>query len=166
MKIMESENEVMGQRDKRRTAKRFTGVLLALTLLGASAAWAGEWVPLEDGNWRYEEDGQAVTGWAKVDGTWYYMDPDTGLWDTRPALNEDSACKLLENAVNRAGWYRNEDTEKVYKVDGKTKYNITVSILLETHPTIVTGTLDTFDINLREGTAKSQSTRLVLDLYE
>lgn len=152
----------------RRKNGRRAGVLLALllTLLGTSTAWAGEWKQLEDGDWKYEENGADVTGWIQVDGTWYYMEPDTGLWNPRPALTETAACKLLENAVNRAGWYRNEDTEKVYKVDSTSKNTITVSIMLETQPMVVTGTLNTFEIDLRNATAKSQQTKQVLDLYE
>lgn len=150
----------------RRRTGRLTAVLLALTLLGTSTVWAGEWQQLEDGNWKYEENAEPVTGWIQDEGIWYYLEPDTGLWNPRPALTETSACRLLENAVNRAGWYSNEMTEKVYKVDGSTKNTITVSIMLETAPMVVTGTLNTFDIDLRSGTAKSQQTKLVLDLYE
>lgn len=141
-------------------------MLLAMTLFGAGTAWAGQWQELEDGSWMYEENGESVTGWIQDNGIWYYLDPDTGLWNPRPALSETAACRLLENAVNRAGWYSNETTEKIYKVDKTTKNTITVSIMLETAPMAVTGTLNTFDIDLRSATAKSQQTKLVLNLYE
>lgn len=141
-------------------------MLLAMTLFGAGTAWAGQWQELEGGSWMYEENGENVTGWIQDNGIWYYLDPDTGLWNPRPALSETAACRLLENAVNRAGWYSNETTEKIYKVDKTTKNTITVSIMLETAPMAVTGTLNTFDIDLRSATAKSQQTKLVLNLYE
>lgn len=150
----------------KRKAGRLAAVLLAMTLFGAGTAWAGQWQESEDGNWMYEENGEAVTGWIQDNGIWYYLDPDTGLGNPRPALSETAACRLLENAVNRAGWYSNETTEKVYKVDKTTKNTITVSIMLETAPMAVTGTLNTFDIDLRSATAKSQQTKLVLNLYE
>lgn len=165
MRIQGNTIRKTADRYRRRTG-RLAGVLLALTLLGTSTAWAGDWQQQEDGGWKYEENGEAVTGWIQEKGIWYYLEPDTGLWNPRPALTETSACRLLENAVNRAGWYSNETTEKVYKVDGSTKNTITVSIMLETAPMVVTGTLNTFDIDLRSGTAKSQQTKLVLDLYE
>lgn len=150
----------------KRKAGRLAGVLLAMTLFGAGTAWAGQWQELEGGSWMYEENGENVTGWIQDNGIWYYLDPDTGLWNPRPALSETAACRLLENAVNRAGWYSNETTEKIYKVDKTTKNTITVSIMLETAPMAVTGTLNTFDIDLRSATAKSQQTKLVLNLYE
>lgn len=148
-----------------RRAGRLAGVLLALTLFGTSTAWAGEWKQEDDG-WRYEENGETVTGWIRSDGIWYYMDPETGLWDEHPALDDTSACRLLENAVNRAGWYASVEEEKAYKVDKTSKGYLTVSIMLQTSPTEVTSTLNTFDINRKEGTAQSKSTKLVLDLYE
>lgn len=137
-----------------------------MAVLAAMPAWAGEWQQLEDGNWKYEEDGAYVTGWKQVNGVWYYMDPETGLWVARPELNDSSACYLLENAVNKAGWYRDEDSHMVYKIDSSNKYTITVSIMLEKEPDILTNTLATFDISRRDRTAKDQSTKAVLNLYE
>lgn len=163
----ESEDTYM-RRNKiyRKTAVKFTGALLALTLLGTIPAFAGQWQQEEDGGWKYEENGEAVTGWIQSEGIWYYLDPDTGLWDPRPALNETSACRLLENAVNRAGWYSADEKMLVYKMDSKTKSTITVSILEQISPSDVGGTVNTFDINIKDGTAKSKTTKLVLDLYE
>lgn len=132
----------------------------------ALPTWAGEWQQLEDGSWKYEEDGAYVTGWKQIDGIWYYMDPETELWDAAPALNETSACYLLENAVNKAGWYRNEESHMVYKVDSSDPYTITVSIMLEKEPDVLTNTLNTFDIRRKEKTAKSQQTKEVLNLYQ
>lgn len=138
----------------------------ALMMLAALPAWAGEWQQLDDGNWKYEEDGAYVTGWKQVDGIWYYMDPETELWVARPVINETSACYLLENAVNKAGWYRNEESHMVYKVDSSNSSTITVSIMLEKQPDVLTNTLNTFDISKKDKTAKSQQTKVVLDLYQ
>lgn len=138
----------------------------AVLSLTALPTWAGEWQQLEDGSWKYEEDGAYVTGWKQIDGIWYYMDPETELWDAAPALNETSACYLLENAVNKAGWYRNEESHMVYKVDSSDPYTITVSIMLEKEPDVLTNTLNTFDIRRKEKTAKSQQTKEVLNLYQ
>ncbi|MCI6888151.1 MAG: hypothetical protein MR868_13070 [Lachnospiraceae bacterium] len=143
-------------------------IMISAAVLSWTAlpTWAGEWQQLEDGSWKYEEDGAYVTGWKQIDGIWYYMDPETELWDAAPALNETSACYLLENAVNKAGWYRNEESHMVYKVDSSDPYTITVSIMLEKEPDVLTNTLNTFDIRRKEKTAKSQQTKEVLNLYQ
>lgn len=143
-------------------------IMISAAVLSWTAlpTWAGEWQQLEDGSWKYEEDGAYVTGWKQIDGIWYYMDPETELWDAAPALNETSACYLLENAVNKAGWYRNEESHMVYKVDSSDSYTITVSIMLEKEPDVLTNTLNTFDIRRKEKTAKSQQTKEVLNLYQ
>ena len=145
---------------------RLACVCAAITALSARAAWAGEWQQFEDGSWKYEEDGAYVTGWKQVDGVWYYMDPETAVWDAAPELNDASVCYLLENAVNKAGWYRDEDSHMVYKIDSSDKYKITVSIMLENEPDVLTNTLNTFDVTRRDGLAKSQHTKVVLNLYE
>lgn len=145
---------------------RFTGTLLALTVLGTSTAWAGEWKLQEDNRWTYEEDGTTVTGWIQDDGTWYYMESETGLWNPHPALTQENVCKLLENAVNRAGWYRNEEAAVVYKLDSVGKRYITASVMSQPDPLGPRSTLNTFDIDMKTGKAKSQSTKLVLDLYQ
>lgn len=144
---------------------RFACVCTAVMALSAVPAWAGQWEQLEDGNWKYEEDGSYVTGWKQVDGIWYYMDPETELWVARPQINDESVCLLLENAVNKAGWYRNEDTLMYYKIDNSSKYSYTVSLVVSEKPNFMTGTLNTFDISRKTGLAKSQSTKEVLDLY-
>ncbi|MGN0159066.1 MAG: hypothetical protein ACI39W_08015 [Brotaphodocola sp.] len=144
----------------------FACVCTTVMALSASPAFAGQWEPLEDGNWKYEENGKYLTGWQRVDGVWYYMDPDTELWVERPQLNDESVCYLLENAVNQAGWYRNEDKEMYYQIDSSNPYQYTVSLMVSTEPCYATGTMNTFDISRKTGLAKSQSTKLVLNLYD
>ncbi len=137
----------------------------AVTAVGVTPAFAGQWEELPDGNWKYEENGEYLTGWQQVDGVWYYMDPATELWVARPQLNDKSVCYLLENAVNKAGWYRNEESLMYYQIDSSSKYGYTVSLVVSEKPYFMTGTLNTFDISKKTGLAKSQSTKEVLDLY-
>lgn len=145
---------------------RIVGVCSAMAALCVTPAFAGEWEQLEDGSWKYEEDGTYLTGWQQINGVWYYMDPETELWVEKPQLNETSVCYLLENAVNKAGWYQDEDDEMYYQVDWSDKYTYTVSLMVSTKPCFATGTMNTFDVSKRTGLAESQSTKLILDLYE
>ncbi len=65
-------------------------------------AYAAEWQQAENGDWTYAEDeGSHATGWQKIDGVWYYLEPETGVWNSHPALDQTSVCYLVENAVNR-----------------------------------------------------------------
>lgn len=129
-------------------------------------AFAGQWEQTVDGDWKYGEDGTYFTGWQKVDNVWYYLNPETELWVEKPQLNDESVCRLLENAVNRAGWYHNEDKEMYYQIDSSDKYQYTVSLMVSTEPYFSTGTLNTFDVSKKTGLAKSESTKWTLDLYE
>lgn len=152
-------------RRRARRVNRMLPLAMLLAALGASPAWAGQWRQQEDGAWKYEEEGGYATGWIRADGIWYYLDPETGLWVERPELTETAACHLVENAVNRAGWYQNEAYPIHYKAQGSDRYKVTVTALLETAPDEVTSTLGTFEVNRRTGAAREVSTKLELDLY-
>lgn len=165
---MESEIEDMKDTaDNRRGKRRLAGAVFALLLAaaGAQTAFAGQWEAQEDGGFKYQEDGAYLTEWHQIDGIWYYFDPDTGVWAEKPELTQTAACHLLENAVNRAGWYQNETFPVHYRVDSAAARKMTVSVLLETAPDQVTSTLGVFEIDRRNGTAKELSTKIVLDLY-
>ncbi len=147
--------------------KRFmiTIMLAAAAVLGpATAALAGEWQSFPDGSWAYEENGVYLTGWQFINGVWYYLDPATCLWVEHPALTVDSVCYLLENAVNEAGWYANEEYIMHYVVDSYNNTSITVSIKLETRPDDLTTTLNTFVVDRRTRIAQSIQTKLNLQL--
>lgn len=145
---------------------RLACVCMAVAALDAIPAFAGQWEAFADGSWKYEEEGTYLTGWQQVDGVWYYMDPETENWVARPQLNDESVCYLLENAVNKAGWYQGDKDEMYYQIDSSDKYGYTVSLMVSTKPYFSTGTMNTFDISRKTGLAKSKSTKLVLDLYE
>ena len=147
--------------------KRWFALMLALMTIGTSTAFAGQWEQQADGGWKYAEDnGSYATEWQQIDGTWYYMDSETGLWNSHPAMNETTACRLLENAVNKTGWYAKEEYPIHYVVTAKSTNTYTVTLLMETAPDSWSETLNTFEVNKKSGTAKSISTKIVLDLYE
>ena len=52
----------------------------------------------------------------------------------------------------------------VYHIDSVSKDTITVSLSLEGQPFHTTGTLNTFEVKLKDRTARSTSTKIVLDL--
>ena len=145
---------------------RVAGLVLALLLLGTQVAWAGQWEEQETGGRKYQEDGAYLTDWQQIDGVWYYFSSETGLYVEKPSLTSAVAvAHLLENAVNRSGWYKNETYPIHYNIDNVTGYKMTVSVWEETAPDSVTSTLGVFDVNLRNGQAKEQSTKNILDLY-
>ncbi len=133
-------------------------------------AYAAEWKQAENGDWSYvEDDGSQATGWQKINGVWYYLDAETGVWNSHPSLDETSVCYLVENAVNRAGWFNREISEDIvlhYRVDSKNQYKYTVLVQEESRPDEIGSTLKTFEVDKRTGMAKDDSTKIALNLYE
>ena len=163
--------------------KTMKGILAGAFLLAAGSAavfavgtetemksYAAEWQQAENGDWTYaEDDGSLASGWQKIDGVWYNLDGETGVWNSHPSLDETSVCHLVENAVNRAGWFNREISEDIvlhYRVDSKNQYKYTVVVQEESRPDEIGSTLKTFEVDRRTGTAKDVSTKIVLDLYE
>ena len=95
--------------------KTMKGILAGAFLLAAGSAavfavgtetelkaYAAEWQQAENGDWTYkEDDGSLASGWQKIDGVWYYLDAENGVWDSHPSLDETSVCYLVENALVR-----------------------------------------------------------------
>ena len=163
--------------------KTMKGILAGAFLLAAGSAavlavgtetemkaYAAEWQQADNGDWTYaEDDGSLAAGWQKINGVWYYLDPETGVWNEHPAPDETSVCYLVENAVNRAGWFNREISENVvlhYRVDSKNQYKYTVVVQEESRPDEVGTTLKTFEVDKKTGMAKDVSTKIVLNLYE
>lgn len=132
--------------------------------------YAAEWQQAVNGDWTYvEDDGSLASGWQKINGVWYDLDTETGVWNSRPALDETAVCHLVENAVNRAGWFDRELSEDVvlhYRVDSSNAYKYTVVVQKESAPDEIGTTLKTFEVDKKTGKAKDQSTKIVLELYE
>ena len=80
--------------------KTMKGILAGAFLLAAGSAavfavgtetemkaYAAEWQQAENGDWTYaEDDGSLASGWQKIDGVWYYLDGETGVWNSHPSL--------------------------------------------------------------------------------
>lgn len=157
---------------KKKGIVRAAGLMILLAGLWCFPSYADGWIQLDDQTWKYEENGSCVHGWREVNGSWYYfddaglmqtgwvqasddqlwynLDSVTGAWVRRPALNDTSVVKLLENEIRKAGYYQNEDGEVFVQVDWKSDAVIYASVRLQTGPNDVT-TLNTYEINKKSG---------------
>lgn len=143
---------------------------LAVSVGTGLKTYAAEWQQTENGDWTYvEDDGSLASGWKKINGVWYDLDTETGVWNAHPALDETAVCHLVENAVNRTGWFDREISEDAvlhYRVDSSNSYKYTVVLQKESTPDEIGTTLKNFEVDKKTGKAKDLSTKIVLDLYE
>lgn len=128
-------------------------ITVCLCALNVQAAFAGEWIQDEGEAWSYQEDGEMLTGWQYVDGTWYLLDRDTGAWIARPAITAESAPYLLENKLKEQNLYQDEEEELIYRINYETKEYITVSVGYEDVPGQFF-TLNIYEIERKTGMAK------------
>lgn len=145
----------------------FTGLFTAVFLMVGCAfpAWAGEWTQAENGDWRYEEDGVYATGWQNIDGIWYYLDTETGIWNPRPAMTGEAASYLLSNKLKEAGLYQDESSEPICRVDYIVDGVIYLSVGLQTSPNDFS-VITSYEVNQRRGTAENRSTKINFNLWE
>ncbi|MGL5437358.1 MAG: hypothetical protein ACRDBO_18590 [Lachnospiraceae bacterium] len=151
---------------KKNIGKYAAGTLLAAMLAGSSmTVWAGEWIQLDNGSWMYEQEEGYAYGWQQIDGYWNYLDAGTGIWSAKPAITDDAASHLLWNALKKAGLYQNEGAELICKVVYSDKSKVTVSVGTETGPNGF-AVLNNFDVNRKDGTAKSNYSKTTFNLWE
>lgn len=160
-------------RREKRHVLRVAGLAVLLACLWCFPAFADGWVPLENGEWKYEENGEfAASGWRQVDGTWYYfgddglmltgwvqaaddglwyyLDTQTGAWVRRPSLSDETVVKLLDNAIMKAGYYQDEEGEVYLQVDWRDESIIYASLRQKEGPNDMT-TLNTYEIHKKTG---------------
>lgn len=157
---------------KKKNIRRTAGLMVLMAGLWCFPAFADGWVCLEDQGWKYEEQDGYASGWREINGSWYYFDDaglmqtgwiqakedqlwyyldlETGAWVRRPALNDTSVVKLLENEIMRAGYYQHEDGEVYVQVDWRDETTIYASVREQTGPNDTT-TLNTYEINKKSG---------------
>ena len=79
---------------------RLAAIAAMESILGLTfPAWAGEWIQGENGQWVYEENEEPLKGWNRINGTWYCLDTETGVWIEKPSMTAEAACRLLENKL-------------------------------------------------------------------
>ena len=108
-----------------RKTLRTLGIALALTTMAALPSFAGtmqqngtalqylkddgtyakeEWVQVGPDYYYFDEDGNSVAGWKRVNKKWYYLDPATGKMKT--------------------GWLQHTDGNWYYRLLGREKRKI------------------------------------------
>lgn len=142
---------------------KLAGITAAALVLSSGTAWAGSWLEEPEG-WAYQEDGNTVSGWNRIDNIWYYMDTGTGLWQEKPSVNEENAPYLVENAMIRAGLYQDEKEDIEYRAGYSTKDTVEVLVGWEEKPGEF-HSINTFDVNKKTGTAKSRVTKEEYAVY-
>lgn len=75
-------------------------VLLAL------AASTNGWYQSNTGNWYYFINGKWVTGWYKVDGTWYYFNPNNGIMQTGWVKVGSEWFYMSSSGAMQVGWIK------------------------------------------------------------
>ena len=134
-------------------------------------AQAGQWIQEEGGDWYYEvehegtgdvlvreDSGQdtretaVLKGWNQIDGRWYCLDAQTGVWIPRPVLTAEAASHLLDNKLKDLGLYQDEEEELLFKVDYVTAGEIKISVGYEEKPQVF-HTLNIYEVNRKRGIA-------------
>lgn len=163
---------------KRIRGRRKLAVVTAMILSGllSITVYAGEWVETESNSWQYRENTDLTTGWKEIEDHWYYFDSDgimqtgwikdennnqwyylnknTGVWESKPVMDETTAVHLLENALIHANLYQDEELPLLYKVNEVTKDRIKVSVGTEKLPEVFS-TINIYEIDKRTGVAKA-----------
>ena len=113
---------------------RLAGVALMVSILGCTfPAWAGEWIQEESGQWVYEENQELLKGWNRIDGIWYCLDTETGVWIEKPSMT--SEAEPLQ-----------------FKVDYENNQMVQVSVGYEDKPDVF-HRINTYEIDKKKGTA-------------
>lgn len=116
-------------------------------LLGQGNGYRGE-----NGQWVYEENQELLKGWNRIDGIWYCLDTETGVWIEKPSMTSEAACRLLENKLLEMGMYRDEEEPLQFKVDYENTQMVQVSVGYEDKPDVF-HRINTYEIDKKKGTA-------------
>lgn len=171
---------------KQKQILKTVGAVALIAGLSAAPAYAGTWIQPEDQTWMYEEEESYATGWRQIDGAWYYfdeagimqtgwvraaddglwyyLDQTTGAWIVRPAMTADVAEKLLENAVEKTGFYKDETNPLYIYIDKDENGRIFAELRLQTGPAVFS-TMNSYEISKKTGIADAVAGP-DLNLYE
>ena len=91
-------------------------------LFDKSCAMVTGWHKWDDGSWSWydEKSGAKCTGWVKVKGLWYYLDPDTARALSNCELEiKGKIYRFRPSCAMVSGWYKWSDgTWSYYGTDG------------------------------------------------
>lgn len=119
----------------------YTGVRLKIFLRLALEQEAGS-----------DENQELLKGWNRIDGIWYCLDTETGVWIEKPSMTSEAACRLLENKLLEMGMYRDEEEPLQFKVDYENTQMVQVSVGYEDKPDVF-HRINTYEIDKKKGTA-------------
>lgn len=157
----------------RNLAVKTVPIALLVTAMVCQPAMAAGWERTDTLDWRYEEDGGGYatgwrlinetwyyfdgegimeTGWVKAseDGLWYCLDTETGAWVRSPVLDDTAVIRLMENEIQKTGYYASEDRELVVCVDSRQGSLIHVSLRAIDGPNNYT-TLNNYRVHRKTG---------------
>lgn len=146
-------------------------VILSLTF-HSFPAQAGQWIQEDGGDWYYEMENEGtgdvlvredsgqdtretavLKGWNQIDGRWYCLDAQTGVWIPRPVLTAEAASYLLDNKLKDLGLYQDEEEELEFKVDYEDGSQLILSVGYEEKPGLF-HRLNSYEIDRKKGTAE------------
>lgn len=146
-------------------------------------AWAGQWIQDEIGDWYYEVENEetgdglareggvqdtretvVLTGWNRIEGRWYYLDSQTGVWIPRPSLTSEAASHLLDNKLKDLGLYQDEEEELEFKVDYEDGSQLILSVGYEEKPGQF-HRLNSYGIDRKKGTAEPVIGKEIISLW-
>ena len=85
----------------------------------ANGAMLTGWVEMSDG-WHYATTlGDEVHGWLNDRGTWYYLDPVTGIMATGERTIGGNSYEFASNGAMLTGWYKRADGWHYRKPSGE-----------------------------------------------
>ncbi len=113
------------------------------------------WKQVDEKWYYYNEGGELKTGWiqAAEDGLWYYLDRETGAWNPRPELDEEASVRLLENAVGKLGYYKNEGDPLIFREDYRDKHKIYMTVRKVTGPDS-NAVINSYQVERKSGNVK------------
>ena len=76
------------------------------------------WARIDGSVYRFDDDGNMLTGWWKDGQSWYYLDPTTGIMTTGELTDGGSTYLLNGNGAMVTGWLKQADGWRFYHPSG------------------------------------------------
>lgn len=179
MKRIRVQERMNGMKGLKRKGYRLMAAVW-ITFAAATTTFAAQsagWIFDQENGWQYQmEDGSLAEGWQTINGQWYYfnengfmetgwiydegnknwyfLNEETGVWETRPAIDREGACHLLENALVKADLYQNEEEPLQFKVEYETSDMVKVVVGTEKEPGRFYP-INTYEISRKTGIAEA-----------
>ena len=146
-------------------------------------AQAGQWIQEDGGDWYYKVENEGtgdasvregggqdtretavLKGWNQIDGRWYCLDAQPGVWIPRPVLTAEAASHLLDNKLKDLGLYQDEEEELEFKVDYEDGIQLILSVGYEEKPGLF-HRLNSYEIDRKKGSAEPAVGKETISLW-